>query len=721
MEDESPTAGIKRPADLPAEALDPRSETFEGETAVETGGVLQAYEGLDEPAVQMPEEAWDVLEDEPTGDSADHPDTWDEQRWELERHRGKAKELKSLSDYGVYSPVPRDQSTGRKFITTRWEEVPKWKQGRWIVRSRFVAREFKWKDPGRDDLFGVTSSANTGRILDYILVKKGYRAYLADCHCAFFHAPEDEEVYVEPPDEWKRLYPDQDLVWLLQKQLYGRRPAPRAFSNFIAGVLTEKIGMKRCIEVPHLFYHEETEVCLEVHVDDFYAVGPGESAGNLLKRVAEYMTLTLEGPFDIGSTYVHLKRVRTMTPEGLYISSSSSHLKKLLELTDLTETSKGKDTPITKPVTGEGDEPEIELSPTEATRFRAVVGILMYISTDRPDIQYVVNELSGIMSKPTQRSWEAAKHLVRYLIKTKGYALFFDRSVENCDDVVVMTDSDWATDRQSRKSKSAVHIYVGNCLLYSFTRRQTVIAQSSGEAEYYATASGVSEGLLIRKILAFFTIVLGLRAVTDSAANNSMAHRLGVGRIRHLETKALWLQQLVYRGLLTMSWSPGKYNNSDLGTKLLQKARFQELVQKAGLRDMEENETKILQLANVLAKTAGPSKEQVGQALAILVGWLQVQQANGSLTESKQDSSDETPSLLMIACAIFLFGLLAGWMISVTVRWWCKPEPLKLKFFKGPSSTVLHLDQKCHHLKRTKKPEEWTLCQWCSKVKLKID
>ena len=200
-----------------------------------------------------------------------------------------------------------------------------------------------------------------------------------------------------------------------------------------------------------------------------------------------------------------------------------------------------------------------------------------------------------------------------------------------------MTDSDWATDRQSRKSKSAVHIYVGNCLLYSFTRRQTVIAQSSGEAEYYATASGVSEGLLIRKILAFFTSVLGLRAVTDSAANNSMAHRLGVGRIRHLETKALWLQQLVYRGLLTMSWSPGKYNNSDLGTKLLQKARFQELVQKAGLRDMEENETKIQQVANVLAKTAGPSKEQVGQALAILVGWLQVRQANGSLPESEQD------------------------------------------------------------------------------------
>ena len=67
-----------------------------------------------------------------------------------------------------------------------------------------------------------------------------------------------------------------------------------------------------------------------------------------------------------------------------------------------------------------------------------------------------------------------------------------------------MTDSDWATDQQNRKSKSAVHIYVGDCLLYSYTRRQTVIAQSSAEAEFYATASGVCEGILLRKVLAFF-------------------------------------------------------------------------------------------------------------------------------------------------------------------------------------------------------------------------
>ena len=373
VEDE-PTVGVKRPPETPSEMLDPRTEaSASGAGTLEPGGVLQVLETVDdEPSAEVPPEVWDYIQEEDLEeDTADHPDHWDEDRWAAESQAGKQAELTSLAEYGVYLPVPREQSIGGKYITTRWEEVPKRKQGKLICRSRFVAREFRWKDPARNDLFGVTSSANTGRILDYLLVKKkGWRAYLADCKCAFFHAPEEEEVFVEPPEEWKREHPDEDLVWLLLKQLYGRRPAPRKFSDFCSGVLTDKIGMKRCVEVPHMFYCEETEVCLEVHVDDFYAVGPGDAAGNLLKKVGEYMTLTLEGPYDIGSTFTHLKRVRTVTAEGLYIAASPTHLKKLLKLTDLTDQSKGRETPITKPVVeSESDE---ELPADHWTKFRGV-------------------------------------------------------------------------------------------------------------------------------------------------------------------------------------------------------------------------------------------------------------------------------------------------------------------------------------------------------------
>ena len=53
-------------------------------------------------------------------------------------------------------------------------------------------------------------------------------------------------------------------------------------------------------------------------------------------------------------------------------------MRKLLKLIDLTEQSKGRDTPITKPVVeSEADE---ELPADDWTKYRAVVGLLMHVS-----------------------------------------------------------------------------------------------------------------------------------------------------------------------------------------------------------------------------------------------------------------------------------------------------------------------------------------------------
>ena len=150
------------------------------------------------------------------------------------------------------------------------------------------------------------------------------------------------------------------------------------FGDFSNEIITE-IGFIRCAEVPHLYHHVKEQVSLEVHVDDFYAVGPGTAPERLLKQIGEHLTLLIEGPYNEGNpSFTHLKRRPMVTKEGVWIQPSANHLKKLLDicgLDEIYEMSKPRETPTTKEVaTLEPSEP---LQNEEIRRYRAIVGLLI--------------------------------------------------------------------------------------------------------------------------------------------------------------------------------------------------------------------------------------------------------------------------------------------------------------------------------------------------------
>ena len=69
-----------------------------------------------------------------------------------------------------------------------------------------------------------------------------------------------------------------------------------------------------------------------------------------------------------------------------------------------------------------------------------------------------------------------------------------------------MSDSNFATDRTTRKSLSSGHVYIDRCLMSSFVRSQKVTL-SSGEAELIALTQMVCDGesILIHKAWEFLT------------------------------------------------------------------------------------------------------------------------------------------------------------------------------------------------------------------------
>ena len=439
-----------------------------------------------------------------------------------------------------------------------------------------------------------------------------------------------------------------------------------------------------------------------------------------MTELKKFLTLSLEGPFSAGESFVHLKRKRVITEDGVWIAPSDSHLKKLLELTGLNWKSTGRETPQTKDLSGTEGSP---LSAEDSTLCRSIIGILMYLANDRPDIQFTVNELAGTMSKPTKESLEVAKHLTRYLLRTREYGLFFTRSWEDTDDLVVWSDSDWAGDKKTRKSRTAAHLMWGGCLLYSYTRRQTVVAQSSAEAEMYATASGVSEGILLRKVLGFVGHTVGLRAITDSSANNAVSHRLGVGKIRHLETKVLWLQDLVYDGRLVMSWIKGQLNQADLGTKVLQKKRIEELCGMIGLGpistgkvrsvSLDPQSWKSIPVGRIVALATVLSQVPLGQGTEVAEVGVTYQYPLVVSTRFQEQGWTIHP-LYLLSLAWIASVLLCGWILS----YFCRREklvcqPVDVCYYKAPTSKVVHLKKACRSLKNCKNVEEWRMCSFC--------
>ena len=114
-------------------------------------------------------------------------------------------------------------------------------------------------------------------------------------------------------------------------------------------------------------------------------------------------------------------------------------------------------------------------------------------------------------------------------------------------------------------------------MLTGISKTQTTVATSSGEAELYALTTGCGEGLAVQDILEELGVVLRLGLCPDSSTAKRVAQRRGPGAMKHLETKYLFVQQLVHEKRLTVFKVPTKENPADIGTKWHGSGRMVEL------------------------------------------------------------------------------------------------------------------------------------------------
>lgn len=87
----------------------------------------------------------------------------------------------------------------------------------------------------------------------------------------------------------------------------------------------------------------------------------------------------------------------------------------------------------------------------------------------------------------------------------------------------------------------------------TWATRQATVALSSGEAEFYAAGKAAAEALAAQSLMADLGWRLRPHLFVDASAAQGMATRQGIGRVRHLDVRFLWLQQTVKSGVLRLS------------------------------------------------------------------------------------------------------------------------------------------------------------------------
>ena len=147
----------------------------------------------------------------------------------------------------------------------------------------------------------------------------------------------------------------------------------------------------------------------------------------------------------------------------------------------------------------------------------------------------------------------------------------------------VMADSDWADCLETWRSTSGGLVMLGQHPLRTWSVTQSVVALSSAEAELYSMTEGASRGLALQSMLREMGVSVDLVVATDSSAAKTFTSTRGLGRMRHVEVKDLWLQGLVQCGRLSLEKVRGDINPADVMTKYLDRALIQKLLALGGI------------------------------------------------------------------------------------------------------------------------------------------
>ena len=264
------------------------------------------------------------------------------------------------------------------------------------------------------------------------------------------------------------------------------------------------------------------------------------------------------------------------------------------------------------------------LDEVTSAKYRTAVGKLMWASMTRFDIAYLCKELGRRVRDPSKNLLQALLRVLRYLQGTRGlYLCCRIDDMQQLGEIRAYCDANWASDPQ-RRSTSGGFVTLEGFICGYWSRTQSVVALSSCEAELISAVTAAAEAQLVKSLVEELGLKAELRVLNDNTSAVKLCFKKGIGRLKHIDVRCMWLQDAVRSGDLTIQAIRGVDNPADLLTKPLENKRFRDLARKIGFVFEEDAEYDIAMLENVSGEAEQEEEDHWWFWLLLLAGAVQV-------------------------------------------------------------------------------------------------
>ncbi|GJW29222.1 retrovirus-related pol polyprotein from transposon TNT 1-94 [Tanacetum coccineum] len=309
-------------------------------------------------------------------------------------------------------------------------------------KTRLVAKGYR-QEEGIDfeESFALVARIEAIRIFIANAASKNMTIYQMDVKTTFLNGELKEEVYVSQPKGF--VDPDHPThVYRLKKALYGLKQAPRAWYDTLSRFLLDNKFSKGAVD-PTLFTRKTGKhiLLVQIYVDDIiFALTDPKACDIFSNEMSSKFQMSMMGQM---SFFLGLQV--SQNPGGIFINQSKFALEILKKF--------GMDScdPVDTPMVDRLKLDEDPLGiPVDQTRFRSMVGSLMYLTASRPDLVF-----AGLWyPKDT----------------TMALTAYADADHAGCQDI--------------RRSTSGSAQFLGDKLVNWSSKKQKSTAISTTEAEY---------------------------------------------------------------------------------------------------------------------------------------------------------------------------------------------------------------------------------------------